>query len=72
MGIRSEHLSEEELALYVEGMKLDVSRRLPERLLAHVEGCLNCKVELMELFELVDALDERVPYLTLKGHPFFG
>jgi hypothetical protein len=38
------HLSDEQLALYVDAMVLDKQDQLPE----HVEECLECKFAVME------------------------
>lgn len=59
---------EEELALYVEAIALGVQEQLPGEILHHVENCTDCKAELIELTELIDALE---PYIRLETHPYF-
>jgi len=50
------HLDEQELATYVEALLIDEQGQLPE----HVEECLECKMEIMEVWELIEAV-ERLP-----------
>ena len=64
-----QHPTEEELALYVEALALDVQEQLPVEILEHVQECIHCKAELIELAELVNAQE---PYICLETHPCFG
>jgi hypothetical protein len=66
---RTTHLTEVELALYVDAIVLDAQVKLPEDILDHVADCTECKVELIELLELIDA-EERC--IDLRRHPYFG
>ena len=63
----SNHLSSEELALYVDAMRLDRAPELPGRIQLHVSRCEQCKEEVLELLELTDTL----PYNTEEPHPYF-
>ena len=49
------HLSEQELAQYVDALVLDKEDELPQEVLEHVAECFECKIEIMEVFELVGA-----------------
>jgi hypothetical protein len=48
------HLTELELARYVDALVSDKQDQLPE----HVEECLECKVEIMKVWELVEFTKE--------------
>jgi hypothetical protein len=61
------HLNDEELALYVDGLKLRRTEDLPRGLLEHVEGCLQCKRAILEISALVPT----EPYPQGEPHPFF-
>jgi hypothetical protein len=66
MGKR-EHLNEEELAFYVEALRLRRMEALPSDVLEHVQSCMECKKAIMEISSLVP--DE--VYSKGGGHPFF-
>ena len=51
-----EHLTEEELAQYVDSLVLDKQGRVPAGLLEHVADCYDCKVEIMDVRELIQAI----------------
>ncbi len=55
----SDHLTEQELAQYVDAIRGEWQELLPEKSLGHVEDCASCKVELIEILDLMDTLDER-------------
>lgn len=61
------HLTDEELALYVDGLKLRRTGDLPRELLEHVEGCFQCKRAILEISALVPP----APYQQGEPHPFF-
>lgn len=65
---RTEHLSENELALYVDGLRLHRLERVPGKLVDHVQSCLECKGAIMEISA---AIPETV-YSESETHPFFG
>jgi hypothetical protein len=46
------HLDENEIAQYVDAIEAGTVDRLPEEVLRHVEGCLECKGEIVEVMEL--------------------
>jgi len=60
------HLTEEAVALYVDALKLDRLRLLPQSILEHVERCETCKEEITGLFSLLVEED----YSQLTSHPF--
>jgi hypothetical protein len=47
------HLDENEIAQYVDAIAAGTEDRLPEEARAHVEGCLECKMEIVEAVELI-------------------
>lgn len=53
------HLSEEEIAVYIDALVLDVQDHLPEEMKEHVVECLECKVEVMEVLRLIEAIGPR-------------
>jgi hypothetical protein len=61
------HLTDDGVALYVDAIKLKRTAELPEEMLHHVEHCIDCQMQIVELNE------------TLKGevydihakHPYF-
>jgi len=55
------HLDENEIALYVEAIESGTVDGLPEEILGHVEACLECKCEIMAIFEIA-------VYPILRGH----
>ena len=60
------HLSEEAVALYVDALKLESLDRIPEEIRDHVSECSMCKIEIEELFLLLE--DEK--YGKEEPHPF--
>jgi hypothetical protein len=60
------HLTDEAVALYVDALKLDRLRMLPQSMLEHVEKCETCKQEVTGLFSLLAEED----YSQLTPHPF--
>ena len=63
------HLSEEELALFAEGLILGLERRLPGTMARHVAACFQCKQNLVGILELMDEADLRP---TRADHPYFA
>lgn len=61
---RTTHLTEVELALYVDAIVLDAQVKLPEDILDHVADCTECKVELIDLMDLIDFIQaqESLPH----------
>ena len=51
-----DHLDENEIAQYVDAQMLDTQNQLPAEMLEHVEDCFECKVEIMEVIELMECL----------------
>jgi anti-sigma factor RsiW len=49
------HLTENELAQYVDALLSDKQDQLPEEILEHVEECFECKMEIIEVWELIKA-----------------
>ncbi len=59
------HLNEEGVALYVDALKLDALEQLPEPVLEHVSECAMCKLNIEELFQLLEEVgkpEERHSY----------
>ena len=48
-------LTEIEIAEYVDALVTDKQDQLPEDILEHVEECVLCKVEIIEMWKLIDA-----------------
>lgn len=48
------HLTEQELAQYVEALVLEKQGQLPENMREHVADCFQCKVEILGVWELVE------------------
>ena len=48
------HLNEEGIALYVDALKLNTLEQLPEPVLEHVSECAACKLNIEELFQLLE------------------
>ncbi len=47
------HLTDEGVAMYVDALKLDRTRSLPESIRAHVSGCQACRVNITGLYSLI-------------------
>jgi hypothetical protein len=67
MFAKSHHLNQEEIALYVDALKLSKIDQLPEELLIHVADCEECKTEITEVFSLL----EEQEYSREAPHPYF-
>ncbi len=65
--LNNEHLSETGIALYVDALKLDRVRDLPVTILQHVEQCDECKMQVMQVAEIMkeEGIDKRMK------HPYF-
>ena len=50
-----EYITEKEIAQYVDAVEDETQSELPEATLVHVEDCLECKIEILEVWELVDS-----------------
>lgn len=61
------HLTEEGVALYVDAIKLKRTAELPEEMLQHVEHCLDCQMQIVELNETLKG----VVYDSSEKHPYF-
>ncbi|MDP1677959.1 MAG: hypothetical protein Q8L88_13960, partial [Bacteroidota bacterium] len=62
------HLSENGIALYVDAIKLERIDNLPAAIVHHVEECEECKMQIMEVAELLagEQFDKTM------NHPFFS
>lgn len=60
------HLSDEAIALCVDALRLGQTSQLPEEITAHVAECLTCKVQILELSELLP----EDHYTGIGTHPF--
>lgn len=47
------HLSDEAMALYVDALRIDEVDNLPTAILSHVADCLECKMQIVEIFSLI-------------------
>ncbi len=65
--IHGNHLSENGIALYVDALKLERLHDLPETIRLHVEQCEECKMQIMEVSQL---MNDKVYDKTMK-HPYF-
>lgn len=63
----NEHLSETGIALYVDALKLERVHDLPRTILQHVEQCDECKMQVMQVAEI---MKEEVIDKSVK-HPYF-
>ena len=61
------HLSEEAVALYVDALKLKIVDQIPEAIRDHVSECAQCKIEIEDLFLLLE--DEK--YELEEPHPYY-
>ena len=57
-----EHLSEMQLAQYVDALMLDTQDQLPEEILAHVADCIECKVDVMGVLDLIESIEARTSF----------
>jgi hypothetical protein len=64
---KNSHLTEEAIALYVDALKLDKTDQLPKELLTHVADCEQCKLQITELYSLLEGQE----YRKAEGHPYF-
>jgi hypothetical protein len=64
---RRSHLSQEDIALYVDAIKLDRSDQMQKELRSHVADCEHCKMEITELCSLL----EEQEYSREELHPYF-
>jgi hypothetical protein len=55
------HLTEEESASYVDALVLDKQAQLPEEIREHVAECFECKAEVMDVWELIEAIRQHSP-----------
>jgi len=63
------HLTEDGLLLYIKHMDEDRVDALPEDLLNHIEQCLPCRMEMMEWYEMKQAISEDVLASTQNIFP---
>lgn len=54
----TEHLSEYEISLVVDAMQSDQLEELDQKISTHLESCTTCKIQAMELSELMVAMDD--------------
>ena len=64
---KMEHLSEEQIALYVDALELDRVSELPQMILDHVQDCFTCKEDIMEVASLVPP----ETWKRKRPHPYF-
>ncbi len=61
------HLTDEAVYLYTDALKLEKTSELPGEVRDHVQECLQCKVAIQEIYDLVRDQD----YDSLRPHPYF-
>ncbi len=61
------HLSDEAIALYVDGMKLDQLEKLPIEIHKHLSNCEQCNLSILELYNFTQNID-----IETGEHPFFS
>ena len=61
------HLDENHIALYVDALILDKVEKLPIPVLEHVEDCMDCKKDIIELFEILQSSKK----IESQKHPYF-
>ncbi len=61
------HLNTEGVSLYVDAILYKRQSELPEEVLNHVEGCEQCKIAIIEVYELLKG-DKNI---SQQKHPFF-
>lgn len=63
------HLSDEAIALYVDALKSDKVYQLPSVILRHVADCRECKMEIVEVFSLLQGseIGGKEPHPFLDG-----
>jgi negative regulator of sigma E activity len=66
--MNSKHLSDQEICLYVDALKLGGTEHLPHDIVEHVSDCLQCKREIMQLYDAVPGKN----YQSIGEHPFLG
>lgn len=52
-----QRLTELEVTQYVDALASDKQDRLPEEILEHVEECFECKAEIVQVWELIEAIE---------------
>jgi len=60
------HLSDEAIGLYVDALRFDKVYHLPSVILSHVVDCRECKIEIIEIFSLLQDSD----FGGTEAHPF--
>jgi hypothetical protein len=66
--MKSEHISDQDICLYVDALKLGRTEQLPHDIVEHVSDCLQCKREIMQLYDALRKED----YQRVGGHPSLG
>ena len=66
--ITGDHLNENGISLYVDGLILDRIKEIPNLILDHVEGCKKCKSEILALYEICKDNKE----YKFQNHPYFA
>ena len=61
------HLNDEEIALYVDALKLNCYKLLPRHMLKHCCKCIPCASQVLELFQVL----QNVVYDKKEKHPTF-
>lgn len=64
------HFNEEGISLYAEALYYQCLSKLPSEMLQHAEECLDCKMESLEISEIMAEDEKSMP--AEDDHPFFG
>ena len=64
------HLNEEGVSLYSDASIKNKLDKLPPKLLEHVEDCLMCKKEIIELYDIVNEIDKIEKPKLVKSRTF--
>lgn len=62
------HLTDEAIGLYVDALRFDKVYHLPSVILSHVVDCRECKMEIIEIFSLLQNSD----FGSTEAHPFLN
>lgn len=66
--MKTEHITDQDICLYVDALKLRKTEQLPSDIVAHVADCVECKKQIMQLYDVLKDED----YREIQSHPTFG
>jgi hypothetical protein len=68
------HLSESQISLYAEALRNHSEGKLPANILDHVEECLQCKHEVLEIVSILNDIEEAdrlKPKAVIRSYSFY-